>query len=156
MIKPSRFGRLNLGAALLLCSEKRVSAVAISSDGSYVCFADKFGVLWVVDVDLSDGNQAFVDKKAAPLLSYYCSIITSLEFSPDGRFFVSADRDFKIRCFPRSLLMELTRYKVSPLVIQSLFHALPLFALRNAPRGFLFLEVVIRQFVYRIFPQDLS
>ncbi|RXI02773.1 hypothetical protein DVH24_002851 [Malus domestica] len=61
-----------------VCSEKRVSAVAISSDGSYVCFADKFGVVWVVDVDLSDGNQAFVDKKAAPLLSHYCSIITSL------------------------------------------------------------------------------
>ncbi|TQD99290.1 hypothetical protein C1H46_015079 [Malus baccata] len=61
-----------------VCSEKRVSAVAISSDGSYVCFADKFGVVWVVDVDLSDGNQDFVDKKAAPLLSHYCSIITSL------------------------------------------------------------------------------
>ncbi|KAM0998188.1 hypothetical protein ACFX13_008089 [Malus domestica] len=80
-----------------VCSEKRVSAVAISSDGSYVCFADKFGVVWVVDVDVSDGNQASVNKKAAPLLSHYCSIITSLEFSPDGRFFVSADRDFKIR-----------------------------------------------------------
>lgn len=65
-----------------VCSEKRVSAVAISSDGSYVCFADKFGVVWVVDVDVSDGNQASVNKK---------------EFSPDGRFFVSADRDFKIR-----------------------------------------------------------
>ncbi|KAM1001455.1 hypothetical protein ACFX15_007633 [Malus domestica] len=80
-----------------VCSEKRVSAVAISSDGSYVCFADKFGVVWVVDVDVFDGNQASVNKKAAPLLSHYCSIITSLEFSPDGRFFVSADRDFKIR-----------------------------------------------------------
>ena len=62
------------------CSEKRVSAVAISSDGSYVCFADKFGVVWVVDVDVdvADGNQASVSKKAAPLLSHYCSIITSL------------------------------------------------------------------------------
>lgn len=59
------------------CSEKRVSAVAISDDGSYVCFADKFGVVWIVDLDTPDG-QVFVNKKAAPLLSHYCSIITSL------------------------------------------------------------------------------
>lgn len=59
------------------CSEKRVSAVAISNDGQHVCFADKFGVIWVVDLHDLDGNQA-VDKKAAPLLAHYCSIITSL------------------------------------------------------------------------------
>lgn len=55
-----------------------MSAVAISNDGSYVCFADKFGVVWVVDVDGFNGDQDFVNKKAAPLLSHYCSIITSL------------------------------------------------------------------------------
>lgn len=89
-----------------VCSEKRVTAVAISKDGSYVCFADKFGVVWVVEVEGFDGNQASPNKKAAPMLSHYCSIITSLEFSPDGRFFVSADRDFKIRVtvFPRKPL----------------------------------------------------
>ncbi|PRQ26070.1 putative transcription factor WD40-like family [Rosa chinensis] len=91
-----------------VCSEKRVTAVAISNDGSYVCFADKFGVVWVVDVDVEglDGNQASANKKAAPMLSHYCSIITSLEFSPDGQFFVSADRDFKIRVtvFPKKPL----------------------------------------------------
>ncbi|RDX88696.1 tRNA (guanine-N(7)-)-methyltransferase non-catalytic subunit wdr4 [Mucuna pruriens] len=73
-------------------SEKRVTAVAISNDGTFVCFADKFGVVWVVDLD-----PPLRDKKPAPLLSHYCSIITSLEFSPDGRFILSADRDFKIR-----------------------------------------------------------
>ncbi|XP_056162760.1 uncharacterized protein LOC130136679 isoform X2 [Syzygium oleosum] len=31
------------------------------------------------------------------MLAHYCSIIASLEFSPDGRFIVSADRDYKIR-----------------------------------------------------------
>ncbi|KAL5155096.1 tRNA (guanine-N(7)-)-methyltransferase non-catalytic subunit WDR4 [Glycine soja] len=82
-------------------SEKRVTAVAISNDGTFVCFADKFGVVWVVDVD-----HPLHDKKPAPLLSHYCSIITSLEFSPDGRFILSADRDFKIRVtnFPQKPL----------------------------------------------------
>ncbi|XP_020236261.1 tRNA (guanine-N(7)-)-methyltransferase non-catalytic subunit wdr4 [Cajanus cajan] len=73
-------------------SEKRVTAVAVSNDGTFVCFADKFGLVWVVDLD-----PPLRDKKPAPLLSHYCSIITSLEFSPDGRFILSADRDFKIR-----------------------------------------------------------
>ncbi|KAH9729792.1 tRNA (guanine-N(7)-)-methyltransferase non-catalytic subunit [Citrus sinensis] len=89
-----------------VCSEKRVSAVAISNDGQHVCFADKFGVVWVVDLRDINGNQAVVDKKAAPLLAHYCSIITSLEFSPDGQFIISADRDFKIRVtvFPKGPL----------------------------------------------------
>ena len=60
------------------CSEKRVTAVAISNDGLYVCFADKFGVVWVIDLHELDGNQSVVGKKAVPLLSHYCSIITSL------------------------------------------------------------------------------
>ncbi|KDP21433.1 hypothetical protein JCGZ_21904 [Jatropha curcas] len=87
-------------------AEKRVSAVAISNDGLYVCFADKFGVVWVVDLHDLDGNESLVNKKAAPLLAHYCSIITSLEFSSDGQFIVSADRDFKIRVtvFPKKPL----------------------------------------------------
>ncbi|KAL5796675.1 hypothetical protein ACOSQ2_001495 [Xanthoceras sorbifolium] len=87
-------------------SEKRVSAVSISNDGQHVCFADKFGVVWVVDLHGIDGSQASVNKKAAPLLAHYCSIITSLEFSPDGQYVVSADRDFKIRVtiFPKKPL----------------------------------------------------
>ncbi|GAY40663.1 hypothetical protein CUMW_053700, partial [Citrus unshiu] len=88
------------------CISARVSAVAISNDGQHVCFADKFGVVWVVDLRDINGNQAVVDKKAAPLLAHYCSIITSLEFSPDGQFIISADRDFKIRVtvFPKGPL----------------------------------------------------
>ncbi|WCJ21559.1 tRNA (guanine-N(7)-)-methyltransferase non-catalytic subunit wdr4 [Euphorbia peplus] len=89
-----------------VCSEKRVTAVAISNDDLYVCFADKFGVVWVVDLDELDGQKSLVNKKAAPLLAHYCSIITSLEFSPDGQFILSADRDFKIRVtvFPKKPL----------------------------------------------------
>ncbi|KAL5561703.1 hypothetical protein UlMin_031450 [Ulmus minor] len=88
-----------------VCSEKRVTAAAISNDGLYVCFADKFGVVWVFDLDKSD-EQVNVNKKASPLLSHYCSIITSLEFSSDGKFIVTADRDFKIRVsvFPKKPL----------------------------------------------------
>ncbi|GMN48825.1 hypothetical protein TIFTF001_017997 [Ficus carica] len=69
-----------------VCSEKRVSAVAISDDGSYVCFADKFGVVWIVDLDTPDGQV--------------------VEFSPDGKYILSADRDFKIRVtvFPKNPL----------------------------------------------------
>ncbi|OVA05429.1 WD40 repeat [Macleaya cordata] len=77
-----------------VCSEKRVSAVAISPDGLFVSYADKFGVVWVVALD---GTSSEANDKAAPLFAHYCSIITSLEFAPDGRFIVSADRDFKIR-----------------------------------------------------------
>lgn len=55
-----------------------MTAVAISNDGQYVCFADKFGVVWVVDLHGLDESQASVNKKAAPLLAHYCSIITSL------------------------------------------------------------------------------
>lgn len=89
-----------------VCSEKRVSAVAISKDGLFVCFADKFGVVWALNLDGFDENQVLVDKKAAPVLAHYCSIITSLEFSLDGRFIISADRDFKIRVsvFPKKPL----------------------------------------------------
>lgn len=55
-----------------------MSAVAISNDGLHVCYADKFGVVWVVGLHGLDGNETLVNKKAAPLLAHYCSIITSL------------------------------------------------------------------------------
>ncbi|XP_022758260.1 tRNA (guanine-N(7)-)-methyltransferase non-catalytic subunit wdr4 isoform X2 [Durio zibethinus] len=89
-----------------VCSEKRVSAVAVSHDGLHVCFADKFGVVWVVDLPGFDGTEGPLNKKAVPMLAHYCSIITSLEFSPDGQFIISADRDFKIRVtvFPKKPL----------------------------------------------------
>lgn len=78
-------------------SEKRVTAVAVSNDGQYVSFADKFGVVWVVELEGLHESSAVIDKKPAPMFSHYCSIITGLDFSPDGKYIVSADRDFKIR-----------------------------------------------------------
>ncbi|KMT10185.1 hypothetical protein BVRB_5g119460 [Beta vulgaris subsp. vulgaris] len=87
-------------------SEKRVSAVAISKDEQYVGFADKFGVVWIVDLEGIAENQPVSNKKAVAIFGHYCSIVTSLEFSPDGHFIVSADRDFKIRVsvFPKNPL----------------------------------------------------
>ncbi|PIN09010.1 WD repeat protein WDR4 [Handroanthus impetiginosus] len=88
-------------------SEKRVTSLAISCDEMFVCFADKFGVVYVVDVrDYNNENRALVNTKGVPLLSHYCSIITRLEFSPDGKYIVTADRDFKIRVtlFPKEPL----------------------------------------------------
>ncbi|KAL8236280.1 hypothetical protein R6Q59_017361 [Mikania micrantha] len=87
-------------------TEKKVSAVAISDNGQFVCYADKFGAVWIVELDELIENQALVQKKGSPLLAHYCSIITSLEFSPDGQFIITADRDFKIRVtmFPKKPL----------------------------------------------------
>lgn len=87
-------------------SEKRVTAVAIDEGGRYVCFADKFGVVYALDAEWFDGRHTSPNKKAVPLLAHYCSIITSLEFSPDGKFILSSDRDFKIRVtvFPKTPL----------------------------------------------------
>ncbi|XP_008235396.1 PREDICTED: tRNA (guanine-N(7)-)-methyltransferase non-catalytic subunit wdr4 [Prunus mume] len=122
-----------------VCSEKRVSAVAISNDGSYVCFADKFGVVWVVDVDGFNGDQDFVNKKAAPLLSHYCSIITSLEFSPDGRFFLSADRDSKIRVtvFPKKPLDGAHEIQSFSLGHTEFVSCLAFVCTHECPQGFL-------------------
>lgn len=84
-------------------SEKRVSAVAISHDGLFVTFADKFGVVWIEALEEAGHGQVSVQQKAVPLLGHYCSIITCLKFSPDGQFIATADRDFKIRIslFPK-------------------------------------------------------
>ncbi|XP_058086714.1 uncharacterized protein LOC131233894 isoform X1 [Magnolia sinica] len=89
-----------------VCSEKRVSAVAISHDGLFLTFADKFGAVWIVGLDRDGESETLVNEKPAPLFAHYCSIITSLEFSPDGQFIASADRDFKIRVtvFPKTPL----------------------------------------------------
>lgn len=55
-----------------------MSSVAISPDGLYVCFADKFGVVWVVSVEKDDSDQWLVKDKPTSILAHYCSIITSL------------------------------------------------------------------------------
>lgn len=60
-------------------SEKRVTSLAISGDEKFVCFADKFGVVYVVDIgDYNNENLAPVNTKGVPILSHYCSIITRL------------------------------------------------------------------------------
>ncbi|CAL4944348.1 unnamed protein product [Urochloa decumbens] len=89
-----------------ITSEKRVSAVAISNDDLYVTFADKFGVVWLVTLGEDGKEQVSVDNKPVSILGHYCSIITSMKFSPDGRFIATADRDFKIRVtlFPKNPL----------------------------------------------------
>lgn len=61
-------------------SEKRVTAVAISNDGRFVSFADKFGVIYAVEIEGFHENQSLPNKKAVPILAHYCSIITSLVF----------------------------------------------------------------------------
>ncbi|XP_073284681.1 uncharacterized protein [Primulina huaijiensis] len=63
-------------------------------------------MLWTLET-LTKIVLSPVHKKAVPILSHYCSIITRLEFSQDGRYIVSADRDFKIRvtAFPKNPLI---------------------------------------------------
>ncbi|CAM0876203.1 unnamed protein product [Alopecurus aequalis] len=80
-----------------ITSEKRVSAVAFSNTGLYVAFADKFGVVWLDTVGEDGEGQVSADSKPVSIFGHYCSIITSMKFSPDGRFIATADRDFKIR-----------------------------------------------------------
>ena len=56
-----------------------MTSLAVSGDDKFVSFADKFGVVYVVDIgDYDDENRATVRKKAVPILSHYCSIITRL------------------------------------------------------------------------------
>ncbi|CAL1382997.1 unnamed protein product [Linum trigynum] len=120
-------------------SEKRVSAVSISNDGLYVCFADKFGVVWVVDIHDLDVNGALSNRKAAPLLAHYCSIITRLEFSPDGCFIVSADRDFKIRVsvFPKKPLEGAHEIQSFCLGHTQFVSSLAFICSKDLPQGFL-------------------
>lgn len=59
-------------------TEKRVSAVAVSCDGLYVTFADKFGLVWLVSLGEDVEGHALVDNKPVPILGHYCSIITSM------------------------------------------------------------------------------
>ncbi|CAA2950570.1 tRNA (guanine-N(7)-)-methyltransferase non-catalytic subunit wdr4 [Olea europaea subsp. europaea] len=67
------------GSVVNRASEKRVSAVGISNYGKFVCFADKFGVVYVVDIeDHNMEDRVPVNKKGIPILSHYCSIITRL------------------------------------------------------------------------------
>lgn len=70
---------------------KKISAAAFAADGRHAFFADKFGDVHAAATDESATGPA------RPLLGHFCSIITGLAASPDGRFLVSCDRDHKIR-----------------------------------------------------------
>ncbi|KAL8170284.1 hypothetical protein V2J09_022088 [Rumex salicifolius] len=123
-------------------SEKRVTAVALSKDEKFVCFADKFGVVWVVDLKGLDQNQTIWDRKPVSILGHYCSIITSLEFSLDGQFLLSADRDFKIRVtvFPRNPLIgahEIQSFCLGHSERDTFVSCLALLQHSDHPQGFL-------------------
>ncbi|TYG39293.1 hypothetical protein ES288_D12G004700v1 [Gossypium darwinii] len=113
-----------------VCSEKRVSAVAISNDGLHVCFADKFGVVWVVDLPGVDETQAPLDKKAVPLLAHYCSIITSLEFSPDGHL-------LSVTVFPKKPLDGAHEVQSFCLGHTEFVSCLPFICTPDSPQGIL-------------------
>ena len=70
---------------------KKISAAAFSADGSFAFFADKFG-----DVHVA-ATAAEATAGPRPLLGHFCSIITDLAASSDGKYVVSTDRDSKIR-----------------------------------------------------------
>lgn len=74
-----------------------MSAVAINGDGSFVCFADKFGVVYAVGIEGFSRKQASTNKKGIPILSHYCSIITSLVCHISRNFFGC--------CFPEIFLI---------------------------------------------------
>ncbi|CAN6917358.1 unnamed protein product [Brassica oleracea] len=81
-------------------------AIAIRSNDSHVCYADTRGDVWVVELDGIDECKVSPSNKTARLLFRSSSIVTKLDFSPDGRYILSADGDFKIRVnvFPKKPL----------------------------------------------------
>ncbi|MCO5607413.1 hypothetical protein L7F22_061609 [Adiantum nelumboides] len=80
-------------------ASKKVSATAFSCDHEWLLYADKFGVVYAVSTKLYGDQLAspgILDQPVS-LLAHCCSIITSLKCTGDGKFIVTADRDFKIR-----------------------------------------------------------
>ncbi|CAL9213346.1 unnamed protein product, partial [Arabidopsis halleri] len=64
-----------------LRSTRGVTAVAIRSDDSHVCYTDKLGHVFVIELDgIYEGNVL-----PAKELYHDSRIITSLDFSPDDR-----------------------------------------------------------------------
>ena len=77
-----------------LSVEKKVCAIAFSRNGAYVLAADKYGsVLVAPTAPIIRGEKvSFV-----PLLGHFCTIVTALSFSRDGRFLCSGGRDERVR-----------------------------------------------------------
>ncbi|CAM6043348.1 unnamed protein product [Sphagnum compactum] len=80
---------------------KKASAVTFSHDSAWLLVADKFGIVYVFSTVRSDAIH-----KPVLILAHCCSIITGLCCSPDGKYIVTSDRDFKIRVtkFPENPL----------------------------------------------------
>ena len=70
---------------------KKISAATFTADGSYAIFADKFG-----DVHAAATGESATGGPRL-LLGHFCSIITDLAASPDGKHIASTDRDSKVR-----------------------------------------------------------
>ncbi|CAK9268717.1 unnamed protein product [Sphagnum jensenii] len=80
---------------------KKASAVTFSHDSAWLLVADKFGIVYVFSTVRHDAIH-----KPVLILAHCCSIITGLCCSPDGKYIVTSDRDFKIRVtkFPENPL----------------------------------------------------
>lgn len=75
---------------------KRVSALAFTPDGSYIVAADKFGEVHVASMAKLN-QQEGCDFTFTLLLGHYCSIVTQLAFSHDGRYLCSGGKEEKVR-----------------------------------------------------------
>ncbi|KAJ7541827.1 hypothetical protein O6H91_10G078700 [Diphasiastrum complanatum] len=84
-------------------SSKKVSAITFSHCSQYLMFADKFGVVYVVAIKITEEGDENINPEPVQLFGHCCSIITGLECSPEMKFVISSDRDFKIRVsdFPK-------------------------------------------------------
>lgn len=87
-------------------ANKKVSAATFSHDSQWLLFADKFGVIYIYSTRSNENHASSVLDQPVQLLAHCCSIVTSMECSPDGRYIVTTDRDFKIRVsvFPKNPL----------------------------------------------------
>lgn len=72
---------------------KKINLVNFSADGDAVFAANKFGDILVAATEaVPEGPAQF-----NVLLGHYCSVLTSLSLSSDGRLLATTDRDAKLR-----------------------------------------------------------
>ncbi|KAK9837216.1 hypothetical protein WJX84_006866 [Apatococcus fuscideae] len=107
-----------------LKTQKKISAATFTPDGRFMLVADKFGDVSVAAApsvgvqpfpseSSSDPTQAGAGGSGEPpgrltfLLGHFCSIITAMCVSPDGRLLATCDRDGKVRVsnLPPNLLL---------------------------------------------------
>ena len=111
-----------------LSVEKKVCAIAFSRNGAYVLAADKYGsVLVAPTAPIIRGEKvSFV-----PLLGHFCTIVTALSFSRDGRFLCSGlyvheccrEQELTSRC-PVHLQERTVTWRRTP-ACRSPLHVLP-------------------------------